>query len=65
VILNVLGWLAIADAVGAALLAAIIYAIGRRSPGWVTVGRAIGLAVLLGSPAAALFAAVWLLARLI
>jgi hypothetical protein len=65
VILDVLGWLAVADAIGAVLLAAIIYAIGRRSPGSVTVGRAIGLAVLLGSPAAALFAAVWLLARLI
>jgi hypothetical protein len=64
VIRNVLCWLALADAVAAVLLAAIIHAIGRRTPGSVTVGRAIGLAVLLGSPAAALFAAAWLIAKL-
>jgi hypothetical protein len=61
VILDVLGWLAAADAVAAALLAGLIYAIGKRSGTGVSVWRAVGLAVLLGSPAAVLFLVVWLL----
>ena len=60
-ILDVLRWLAVADAVAAVVLAGVVYAIGRRTG--VTVGRAAGLAVLLGLPAAALYVAVWLLLR--
>jgi hypothetical protein len=64
VILDALRWLAAADAVAAVLLAATVYRIGRRSPGPITVSRAIGLAVLLSSPAAALYGAVCLFGRL-
>jgi hypothetical protein len=63
VILEVLGWLAAADAVAAVLLAGIVYAIGRRKGSGVTVGRAAGLAVLLGLPAGLLYLAVWLVWR--
>ena len=59
-ILNVVGWLAVADAVTAVLLAGLVHAIGKRSGTGVTIGRAVGLAVLLGSPAAMLFLAGWL-----
>jgi hypothetical protein len=65
VILDALRWLAVADAVAAVSLATTIYAIGRRSAGRVSVARALGLAVLLASPAAALYAAAWMLARLL
>ena len=60
-ILDLLGWLAVADAVAAVVLAGIVYAIGRRRGTEVTIGRAVGLAVLLGLPAAVLYVAVWLL----
>ena len=64
-ILDVLGWVAVADGVAAVLLAGTVYAIGRRSQGSVTVGRAIGLALLLGLPAALLYLAVWLILRVV
>lgn len=60
-ILNLLGWLAVADAVAAAVLAGLVYAIGKRSGSDVTAGRAVGLAVLMGLPAAVLYLAVRLL----
>jgi hypothetical protein len=63
VILDVLGGLAVADAVAAVVLAGIVYAIGRRTGVGVTAGRAAGLALLLGLPAAALYLAVWALLR--
>jgi hypothetical protein len=61
VILDVLGWLAVADAIAAVLLATTVYAIGRRSGNDVTIGRVVGLAVLVGLPAAALYFAVWMI----
>jgi hypothetical protein len=64
VILHVLGWLALADAVAAVALAGIIYGLGRKSAVRVSVARALGVAVLLGSPAASLYVAAWLSARL-
>ena len=60
-ILDVLGWLAVADAIAAVLLATTVYAIGRRSGNDVTIGRVVGLAVLVGLPAAALYFAVWMI----
>ena len=62
-ILDVLGWLAVADAVAAVLLAGTVYAIGRRSGNDVTIGRAVGLALLVGLPAVTLYFAVWLILR--
>ena len=64
-ILDVLGWVAIADAVAAVLLAATVYVTGRRSEGGVTVGRAVGLALLLALPAATLYLAAWLIRRVV
>jgi hypothetical protein len=63
VILDVLGGLALADAVAAVLFAATIYLIGRRSGNDVTIGRAVGLAIFIGLPAAALYFAVRLIMR--
>lgn len=62
-ILDVLLWLAVVDVIAAAVLAGLVYAIGRRSPGRVGVGRAIGLAVMLSLPAALLYLVAWLLVR--
>ena len=62
-ILDVLGWLAVADAIAAVVLAGVVYAIGRRTWTGVTVGQALGLAVLLELPAGLLYLAVWLLSR--
>ena len=56
-----LGWLAVLDAAAAAVLAGLIYLIGRRSRTGMTIGSAVGLAILLGLPAAALYLAVWLM----
>jgi hypothetical protein len=63
VILDVLMWVAIADGAAAVVLAGTVYAIGRRSRGEVTVARAIGLALLLGSPASILYFVAWLVAH--
>jgi hypothetical protein len=60
VILNVLGWLAVADAAAAVVLASMIYVIGRRSNHPVTVGRCLGLAIVFGLPATLLYLAAWL-----
>lgn len=62
-ILHVLIWLAVADAVAAVLFAGIVYAIGRRSG--VTPGQAVGLAIMLGLPATLLYVVVWLFLRLV
>ena len=62
-ILDVLGWLAVADAVCAVLLAATVYVIGNRSGQPVSFGRAAGLAILLGSPAGLLFLSVYLFSQ--
>jgi hypothetical protein len=59
VIPDLLGWLAVADAVAAVLLAAVVYAIGRRRGTGVTVGQALGLAVLVALPAVALYLVAW------
>jgi hypothetical protein len=64
VILDVLGGLAVADALAAVVFAATIYLIGRRSGNDVTIGRAVGLAILIGLPAAALYFAVRLILSL-
>jgi len=64
VILDVLGGLALADAVAAVLFAATIYLIGRRSGNDVTIGRAVSLAVLFGLPMAALYVAARLILSL-
>ncbi len=63
-ILDVLGGLAVADALAAVVFAATIYLIGRRSGNDVTIGRAVGLAILIGLPAAALYFAVRLILSL-
>jgi hypothetical protein len=60
VILDVLAWLAVADVVVGSLLAGLIYIIGRRRGADVTIRRAVGLAAMLGLPAAVLYLAVWL-----
>lgn len=62
-ILDVLGWLAAADAVAAVLLAGTVYAVGRRSGNDVTIGRVVSLALLVGLPAVTLYFAVWLILR--
>lgn len=63
-ILDVLGGLAVADALAAVVFAATIYLIGRRSGNDVTIGRAVGLAILIGLPPAALYFAVRLILSL-
>jgi hypothetical protein len=64
-IVDILGWVAIADAAAAAVFASLIYAIGQRSNPRVTIGRAAWLAVLLALPAACVYVAARLIARLI
>jgi hypothetical protein len=63
VILEVLGWLVVADAVAAALFAGAVYAAGRRSGHPVPAGRAVGIAGCLIVPALLLYAIVWLVLR--
>jgi hypothetical protein len=63
VILEVLGWLVVADAVAALLFAGAVYAAGRRSGNPVPPGRAIGIAGCLIVPALLLYAIVWLVLR--
>jgi Kef-type K+ transport system membrane component KefB len=63
VILDVLGWLVVADAVAAAMLALAIYVAGRRSSHRVTVGKVAGLAGCLTLPAVLLYGIVWLWIR--
>lgn len=64
-ILDVLAWVAVADAVAAVLLAGVVYMIGRRSVKRVTVGRAVGLALMLGLPAVLLYLAAWLFMQMV
>lgn len=54
-IVDVLGWLAIADGVAALLLAAIVFLVARRSPHPVTVRSAIVVAVVVALPALLLY----------
>ena len=63
-ILDVLGWLAIADVVAAVLLAGVVYAVGRQRNTGITTAGAIGLALLLGLPAVVFYLAIWLLWQL-
>lgn len=63
-IVEVLGWVAVADAIAAVLLAALVYALGRRSNGGVTIGTAVRLAIFLTVPAATLYVAARLISRL-
>ena len=62
-ILQVLGWVAAADAVAAGLLGLIVYVVGRRSAHPVSGGKAVGLAGCLTLPAVILYVAVWLWVR--
>jgi hypothetical protein len=62
-ILEVVGWVAAADAVAAGLLGLAVYVVGRRSGHPVSGGKAIGLAGCLTLPAVVLYAAVWLWVR--
>jgi hypothetical protein len=64
-IVDVLGWVAVADAVAAVVLASLVYAIGQRSNPRVTFGRAVWVAVLFALPAASLYVAAWLIAGLV
>jgi hypothetical protein len=63
VILDVLGWLAAADAVAALAIAGAIYLIGRRSKHPVPVGTAAGIAVFLTLPVVLLYFAAWMWVR--
>ena len=62
-ILDVLGWVAVADAVAAAALGVVVYVVGRRSGHPVSGGKAAGLAGCLTLPAVLLYGVVWLWAR--
>jgi lipopolysaccharide export LptBFGC system permease protein LptF len=62
-ILDVVGWLAAADAVAAGLLGLIVYVVGKRSDHPVSGGKAVGLAGCLTLPAILLYLAVWLWLR--
>jgi hypothetical protein len=64
VILQVLGWLAMADAIAAAILAGLIYIVGRRSAHQVGGGRCVGLAIFFGLPATLLYLMAWLVSRM-
>jgi uncharacterized membrane protein YhfC len=60
VILDVLFWLAVADAVAAGLFAMIVFVVGRRSGRPVPLGSAIAIAAFLALPAALLYLVAWL-----
>ena len=62
-ILEVLGWLAVADAVAAVLFAAVLWVIGRRSGHPVPAGTAAGLAGCLTLPAILFYGIAWLWVR--
>jgi hypothetical protein len=64
-IVDILGWVAVADILAAAVFAALVYAIGRRSNSEVTFGRAVWLAILFALPAACLYLAACLIASLV
>jgi hypothetical protein len=64
VILDVLLWLAIADAVAAAALAVMLYIVGRKSKERVPARTAVGIGVILAAPAGLVYAAVWICLRL-
>jgi hypothetical protein len=61
--LEVLGWLAAADAVAAVFIAGAVYLIGRRSHHPVPIGTAAGIAVILTLPAVLLYFAAWMWVR--
>jgi hypothetical protein len=63
VILDVLGWLVLADALAAAFLALLVYVAGRRSGHRVAMGKAVGLAGCLTIPAVLIYGIVWLFIR--
>jgi len=58
-ILEVLAWIALLDAVAAAAMAAIVYLVGRRTGHPVPVGSAVGIGLMLALPAAFIFAVAW------
>lgn len=62
-ILDVLGWLAAADAVAAVLFAAALWVIGRRSGHPVPAGTAAWLAGCFTLPALLLYLIAWLWVR--
>ena len=59
-ILDVLGWVVLADAAAAAALGVAVYVVGRQSGHRVSGGKAVGLAGCLTLPAVLLYGAVWL-----
>jgi len=62
-ILDVLGWLIVADAVAAALFGLIVFMVGKRSGPPVSGGKAVGIAGCLTLPAVLLYVVVWLWMR--
>jgi hypothetical protein len=62
-ILDVLAWVVVADAVAAAVLGLIVYVVGKRSAHPVSGGKAIGLAGCLTLPAVLLYGIVWMWLR--
>jgi hypothetical protein len=59
-VIEVLGWLTVADVVAAGLFAVVLYVIGKRSREPVSGGKAAALAGCLAVPAVLLYLAVWL-----
>ena len=62
-ILDVLGWVVVADAVAAALFGLILYLVGKRSGPPVAGRKAVGIAGCLTLPAVLLYGIVWLWLR--
>lgn len=62
-ILNLLGWVAAADAVAAGVLSLLVYLVGKRSGHPVSGGKAAGLAGCMTLPAVLLYVAIWLMLR--
>ena len=62
-ILQVFGWLVLADAVAAVLFALAVYAAGRNSGHPVAAGKAAGLAGCLIIPAVLLYGIAWMWVR--
>jgi hypothetical protein len=59
-ILNVLGLFALAEAAAAAVLAAIVYAVGRRSAHPVPARTAFGIGLMVALPVLLLYLVAWI-----
>ncbi|HKB03301.1 MAG TPA: hypothetical protein VKD90_13840 [Gemmataceae bacterium] len=62
-ILDVLAWVVVADAVAAALFGLIVFLVGKRSSDPVSGGKAVGIAGCLTLPAVLLYGIAWLWLR--